>query len=90
MCLPDPLLSTVHGQKVRCRFGSIKYIRKSASLRFYSVYSACVTPCSSFQHAVTRNLNDKNAQLQKQLENVIREGMYLPVARVGLLNDCGL
>ncbi|KAH0839722.1 hypothetical protein J3R83DRAFT_660 [Lanmaoa asiatica] len=28
---------------------------------------------NSFQHAVTRNLNDKNAQLQKQLENVIRE-----------------
>ncbi|KAG9317265.1 hypothetical protein JVU11DRAFT_1459 [Chiua virens] len=28
---------------------------------------------SSFQHAVTRNLNDKNAQLQKQLENVVRE-----------------
>ncbi|KIJ70346.1 hypothetical protein HYDPIDRAFT_78503 [Hydnomerulius pinastri MD-312] len=29
---------------------------------------------NSFQQAVTRNLNDKNAQLQKQLENVIREG----------------
>ncbi|KAF8845740.1 hypothetical protein BDN67DRAFT_296381 [Paxillus ammoniavirescens] len=28
---------------------------------------------NSFQQAVTRNLNDKNAQLQKQLENVIRE-----------------
>ncbi|EIW76092.1 hypothetical protein CONPUDRAFT_64595 [Coniophora puteana RWD-64-598 SS2] len=27
-----------------------------------------------FQHAVTRNLNDRNAQLQKQLENVVREG----------------
>lgn len=30
--------------------------------------------CSSFQHAVIRNLNDKQAQLQKQLDNVIREG----------------
>ncbi|KIM67888.1 hypothetical protein SCLCIDRAFT_107081 [Scleroderma citrinum Foug A] len=29
---------------------------------------------SSFQQAVTRNLNDRNAQLQKQLENVVREG----------------
>ncbi|KAI6101567.1 hypothetical protein EDD16DRAFT_1757930 [Pisolithus croceorrhizus] len=29
---------------------------------------------SSFQQAVSRNLNDRNAQLQKQLENVIREG----------------
>ncbi|CAA7260231.1 unnamed protein product [Cyclocybe aegerita] len=28
---------------------------------------------STFQQAVVRNLNDKNAQLQKQLENVIRE-----------------
>ncbi|KAF8450752.1 hypothetical protein L210DRAFT_2409717 [Boletus edulis BED1] len=28
---------------------------------------------NSFQHAVTRNLNDKNAQLQKQLDNVVRE-----------------
>ncbi|KAF9247012.1 hypothetical protein BU15DRAFT_57942 [Melanogaster broomeanus] len=28
---------------------------------------------NSFQQAVTRNLNDKNAQLHKQLENVIRE-----------------
>ncbi|KAH7887981.1 hypothetical protein F5I97DRAFT_2057980 [Phlebopus sp. FC_14] len=28
---------------------------------------------NSFQQAVTRNLSDKNAQLQKQLDNVIRE-----------------
>ena len=28
----------------------------------------------SFQHAVYRNVNEKNAQLQKQLDNVIREG----------------
>ncbi|KIK08511.1 hypothetical protein K443DRAFT_561411 [Laccaria amethystina LaAM-08-1] len=28
---------------------------------------------SSFQQAVVRNVNDKNAQLQKQLENVVRE-----------------
>ncbi|KAL4081945.1 hypothetical protein V8B97DRAFT_131435 [Scleroderma yunnanense] len=28
---------------------------------------------SSFQQAVTRSLNDRNAQLQKQLENVVRE-----------------
>ncbi|KAJ6539083.1 hypothetical protein B0H19DRAFT_960216 [Mycena capillaripes] len=29
---------------------------------------------NSFQQAVVRNVNDKNAQLQKQLENVVREG----------------
>ncbi|KAI0306920.1 hypothetical protein B0F90DRAFT_1622392 [Multifurca ochricompacta] len=28
---------------------------------------------NSFQHAVVRNVNDKNAQLQKQLENLVRE-----------------
>jgi E3 ubiquitin-protein ligase CCNP1IP1 len=31
---------------------------------------------SSFQHAVVRSINDKNAQLQKQLENLVREGTY--------------
>ena len=35
---------------------------------------------SSFQHAVVRSINDKNAQLQKQLENLVREGSYcLPI-----------
>ena len=28
----------------------------------------------AFQQAVVRNLNDKNTQLQKELDNVIREG----------------
>ncbi|KAI0068893.1 hypothetical protein BV25DRAFT_61365 [Artomyces pyxidatus] len=28
---------------------------------------------NSFQHAVVRNVNDKNAQLQKQLDSVLRE-----------------
>lgn len=32
------------------------------------------TPYSAFQQAVVRNVNDKNGQLQKQLDNVIREG----------------
>ncbi|KDQ29065.1 hypothetical protein PLEOSDRAFT_1063819 [Pleurotus ostreatus PC15] len=30
---------------------------------------------NAFQQAVVRNMNDKNAQLQKQLENVVREGI---------------
>lgn len=34
---------------------------------------------SSFQHAVVRNINDKNAQIQKQLENVVQEGAYFEV-----------
>lgn len=33
-----------------------------------------LTNFSAFQQAVVRNVNDKNAQLQKQLENVLREG----------------
>lgn len=35
--------------------------------------NVCPAP-STFQQAVVRNLNDKNAQLQKQLDNVVREG----------------
>ncbi|KAF7319372.1 hypothetical protein HMN09_00275100 [Mycena chlorophos] len=31
---------------------------------------------NSFQQAVVRNVNDKNAQLTKQLENVVREGRF--------------
>ncbi|KZT20744.1 hypothetical protein NEOLEDRAFT_1226511 [Neolentinus lepideus HHB14362 ss-1] len=38
---------------------------------------------NSFQQAVLRNLNDKNAQLQKQLDNVLREGQYV----LNLYND---
>ncbi|TFK74407.1 hypothetical protein BDN72DRAFT_759960 [Pluteus cervinus] len=30
---------------------------------------------NAFQQAVVRNVGDKNAQLQKQLDNVIREGI---------------
>jgi hypothetical protein len=39
---------------------------------------------STFQQAVVRNVNDKIAQLQKQFENVVREGIairniFLPI-----------
>lgn len=37
----------------------------------------------SFQHAVYRNVNEKNAQLQKQLDNVIREAN----GEISLLNN---
>ncbi|KAF7329939.1 hypothetical protein MKEN_00257800 [Mycena kentingensis (nom. inval.)] len=42
-----------------------------------------LTPRSSFQQAVVRNVNDKNAQLQKQLENVVREAN----GEINLLNN---
>ena len=29
---------------------------------------------ASFQQAVLKNVNERNAQLQKQLDNVVREG----------------
>ncbi|ETW84238.1 hypothetical protein HETIRDRAFT_46786 [Heterobasidion irregulare TC 32-1] len=32
---------------------------------------------NSFQQAVLRNINDKNAQLQKQIDNVVREGEFI-------------
>lgn len=38
---------------------------------------------SAFQQAVLRNVGDKNAQLQKQLENVVREA----TGEIGLLNS---
>ncbi|KAI5894242.1 uncharacterized protein SCHCODRAFT_02700763 [Schizophyllum commune H4-8] len=38
---------------------------------------------NSFQQAVVRNLTDKNAQLQKQLDNVVREAN----GEISLLND---
>ncbi|KAF9076485.1 hypothetical protein BDP27DRAFT_1255363, partial [Rhodocollybia butyracea] len=38
---------------------------------------------NSFQHAVLRNLNDKNSQLQKQLDNVVREAN----GEINLLNN---
>ncbi|EPT01452.1 hypothetical protein FOMPIDRAFT_1120485 [Fomitopsis schrenkii] len=38
---------------------------------------------ASFQHAVYRNVNEKNAQLQKQLDNVIREAN----GEISLLNN---
>lgn len=37
----------------------------------------------SFQHAVVRSINDKNAQLQKQLENLVREAD----SEIGLLSN---
>ncbi|KLO15899.1 hypothetical protein SCHPADRAFT_926916 [Schizopora paradoxa] len=33
---------------------------------------------TSFQSAVHKNINERNAQLQKQLDNVIREGLVPP------------
>ncbi|KIK65565.1 hypothetical protein GYMLUDRAFT_159140 [Collybiopsis luxurians FD-317 M1] len=38
---------------------------------------------NSFQQAVLRNLNDKNSQLQKQLDNVVREAN----GEISLLNN---
>jgi predicted alpha/beta hydrolase family esterase len=40
-------------------------------------YNERLNTPSTFQQAVVRNLNDKNAQLQKQLDNVLREGRRL-------------
>lgn len=54
---------------------------------------------NSFQQIIFKNANEKMAQMQKQLDNVIREGVYRHVAligssllssangQIGLLND---
>lgn len=44
------------------------------ALIIIAVWSLYLTCGSSFQQAVLRNLNDKIAVLQKQLDNVVREG----------------
>ena len=53
----------------------------SREVRLYCILSwigfsdcSAETFYSAFQQAVVRNVNDKNGQLQKQLDNVIREG----------------
>jgi hypothetical protein len=63
--------------------GSTRFIRNSEHQNFrayaYSRFSWMKKHMyigSSFQHAVVRSINDKNAQLQKQLENLVREGTY--------------
>lgn len=43
---------------------------------------------SAFQQAVVRNMNDKNAQLQKQLENVVREGAASIITDVLSCSTC--
>jgi hypothetical protein len=62
-------------------FGSTKYIKKSeCAVERNSKFSDLIF--SSFQHAVVRNINDKNGQMQKQLENVVQEGLiaFTPIS----------
>ena len=60
--------------------GNIKYNRKGSNIRgdrttsYLMRAKTTLVTCSVFQQAVLRNVSDKNAQLQKQLDNVIREG----------------
>jgi hypothetical protein len=63
--------------------GSTRFIRNSEHPNFRAYAHSLVDEGayvlyigSSFQHAVVRSINDKNAQLQKQLENLVREGTY--------------
>jgi len=71
LAVPDP-----SGEVSDLFFGSRLKARKCRSCQLRPAISLG----SSFQHAVVRSINDKNAQLQKQLENLVREGSYcLPV-----------
>lgn len=69
--------------------GNTKYTKKSQALEIWRyIYSQ--TTLSSFQQAVLRNLNDKNSQLQKQLDNVVREGkanIQIDICRVILVDS---
>ncbi|KAK7060246.1 hypothetical protein VNI00_001011 [Paramarasmius palmivorus] len=53
--------------------GNIRFIKRS-SYQVVSPGKRLLTSNSTFQQAVLRNLNDKNTQLQKQLDSIVREG----------------
>lgn len=56
-----------------CHSGNTKFIKNSQSCECASA-SPPHLPHRSFQQALYRNVSEKNAQLEKRLENVIREG----------------
>ncbi len=60
------------------RSGNTSYIKNSKySLMIAGMNDAESTP-SSFQQALYKSVAEKNAQLEKRLENVIREGAFSP------------
>ena len=75
-----PQTCYIHGQNIaQFHSGNIKFTKKGCSFLTESMIPIMITNRdyllnSSFQQAVIRNINDRNAQLQKQLENVVREG----------------
>jgi hypothetical protein len=58
----------------RFRSGNTRSIKKSSGTCHVLARFNSHSLRSSFQQAVVRSVNDKNAQLQRQLENVVREG----------------
>lgn len=50
--------------------------RTVSLLTCHTAFRLTAINVSSFQQAVVRNLNEKNAQLQKDLGNVVREGTW--------------
>lgn len=67
-------------QKAQKSYFLLAVSDSSREVRLYYILSWIDSDCSAetfysaFQQAVVRNVNDKNGQLQKQLDNVIREG----------------
>jgi hypothetical protein len=61
----------------RCRFGSTKATRSCMNLLDSYLYPPTYTASRTFQQAVLKSVNDRAAQLQKHVENVVREGISL-------------
>ncbi|KAB5592097.1 E3 ubiquitin-protein ligase [Ceratobasidium theobromae] len=58
------------------RSGNTKYTKKGKYSRIHSVLkSSQAQATSSFQAAILKNVNERNAHLQKQLDNLVREGV---------------
>ncbi|KAL5508017.1 hypothetical protein ACEPAH_5635 [Sanghuangporus vaninii] len=68
-----PRLSFLRSVEGLSRSGNIKPIKNSMEGFVQSYGSGLSRGISSFQQAVLKNMNERNAQLQKQLDNVIRE-----------------
>src|SRR5260221_10510682 len=61
----------------QCRSGSTKVTRSCINLLDYYLCQLIYTVCRAFQQAVLKSVNDRAAQLQKHIENVVREGISI-------------
>ena len=72
----------------RCLSGSTKVTRSCTNLLDSYLFQPTYTAHRAFQQAVLKSVNDRAAQLQKHVENVVREGIsLLPYTADSALNE---